>query len=112
MDEFSQLAFQMIGLAGDAKGYAYEALAAAEANDSAKTDELIAISEDMVIEAHKIQFTMIQKEANGERASELSILIVHAQDHLMTTVTALDLLKVLCKQTLRLNKLEELVCKK
>ncbi|MBF0442789.1 MAG: PTS lactose/cellobiose transporter subunit IIA, partial [Oligoflexales bacterium] len=41
-------------------------------------------------EAHKIQTYLIQREAKGEK-HEINILLVHAQDHLMSAILSRDL---------------------
>ncbi|MBC5629157.1 PTS lactose/cellobiose transporter subunit IIA [Clostridium sp. NSJ-6] len=41
-------------------------------------------------EAHKVQTSLIKDEANGS-AIELSLLMIHAQDHLMNAMTIKDL---------------------
>ena len=40
--------------------------------------------------AHDIHFQLVQKEAGGERAS-FSLLLMHAEDHLMSTITIKEL---------------------
>lgn len=41
-------------------------------------------------EAHRLQTELIQKEAGGEKV-ELTLLMVHAQDHLMNAITVKEL---------------------
>ncbi|MFX3657514.1 PTS lactose/cellobiose transporter subunit IIA, partial [Streptococcus suis] len=41
---------------------------------------------------HKSQTQLVAKEASGESV-ELSLLMVHGQDHLMTALTFIDLAK-------------------
>ncbi|WP_143798920.1 PTS lactose/cellobiose transporter subunit IIA, partial [Oenococcus oeni] len=41
-------------------------------------------------QAHNAQTDMLTKEANGEHA-QMSLLMVHAQDHVMTAITFRDL---------------------
>ncbi|EAG9877164.1 PTS lactose/cellobiose transporter subunit IIA, partial [Listeria monocytogenes] len=45
-----------------------------------------------LLEAHHSQTSLIQGEARGEKA-EVSLLLVHAQDHLMNAITFKDLAK-------------------
>ena len=45
-------------------------------------------------EAHQAQTTLMSQEASGVEF-KLSLLVVHAQDHLMTTLTYMDLVKEL-----------------
>ena len=45
---------------------------------------------ESVTEAHSIQTNLILKEASGEK-QEISLLLIHAQDHLMNAMTVLDM---------------------
>lgn len=45
-----------------------------------------------LLQAHKAQTEMLTREAQGEETS-ISLLMVHAQDHLMTSLTFVDLAK-------------------
>ena len=44
------------------------------------------------IDAHDVQTQLITSEINGEK-TETSLLMVHAQDHLMTSILARDLIE-------------------
>ena len=46
----------------------------------------IEIAEKELSQAHNVQTSLIQNEANGQK-TEISLLMVHAQDHLMTSMT-------------------------
>ncbi|MGA3483045.1 PTS lactose/cellobiose transporter subunit IIA, partial [Lactiplantibacillus plantarum] len=48
------------------------------------------------IEAHNMQTKMLTAEANGQH-SQLTLLTVHSQDHLMTAITFIDLAQELIK---------------
>ncbi|MDX7989752.1 PTS lactose/cellobiose transporter subunit IIA, partial [Xenorhabdus sp. 12] len=41
-------------------------------------------------EAHHFQTELIQSEARGEK-TEISVLLIHAQDHLMNAITVKEL---------------------
>ena len=41
---------------------------------------------DSLVKAHKAQTELLQQYASGEKI-EMEIIMVHAQDHLMTTMT-------------------------
>lgn len=91
--------FEIISQGGTAKGLAYEALEAAEKGDYDKADKLLKEADDSLLEAHKIQTSIIQGEARGEK-TEVSVLFVHAQDHLMTAIEA----KTLIEHIIKLHK--------
>ncbi|STY42998.1 Lactose-specific phosphotransferase enzyme IIA component [Listeria grayi] len=50
------------------------------------------MADDALLEAHHSQTALIQGEARGDR-TEVSLLLVHAQDHLMNAITFKDLAK-------------------
>ena len=80
---------QLIMHGGDAKGNAIEA---AKAGDFALANEKISESEKALVEAHHAQTGLLTQEASGD-AVELSLLMVHGQDHLMTSIAFKDLAK-------------------
>ena len=52
----------------------------------------MAESEAKALEAHHVQTSMLTAEANGD-GPEVNILLVHSQDHLMTSMLAQELIK-------------------
>lgn len=77
---------------GDAKSHAMEAIKAAREGDFEKADDSIKQAERAFVEAHHSQTALLTKEAQGQK-TEVSLLMVHAQDHLMTSMTFTDLAK-------------------
>lgn len=76
--------------AGNAKSFAVEAIKAAkEANFSEAHDKLDE-AQKALVDAHNTQTGMLTKEAQGEHA-QVTLLMVHSQDHLMTAITFVDL---------------------
>ena len=71
---------------GEVRSYSMEAIQYAKNEDIAEARELIEKAEVELSKAHNIQTSLIQKEADGEK-TELSLLMVHAQDHFMTSMT-------------------------
>lgn len=93
MDEkIFEIAFGIIGHAGDAKSTAHEALAEAKAGNFEKAKELLAEASETLNKAHRFQTELIQAEASGEK-TEMGVVLVHSQDHLMTTMNFLALAK-------------------
>lgn len=86
----NEIAFQLIMHSGNARSNIMEALKHARNNEFKKVEELMAKSDEELIVAHKIQTNLVQSEARRER-NEVSIILVHAQDHLMTALLARDL---------------------
>ncbi len=86
-----EISFQLIAAAGTARGLAYQALAAAKAGDFTAADELMTQSREAGLSAHKAQTDLLTQEAQGSHLS-VDVLLVHAQDHLMTAMLAQELI--------------------
>lgn len=67
-----------------------EAIKDAKSKDWCTAQQKIKQAEVEIGKAHKIQTTLIQQEAGGERQI-VTLLLVHAQDHLMNAITVKDL---------------------
>lgn len=100
-----EIIFELIANGGTAKSLAYEAIHASEEDDFDKAESLLEEGHDYLLKAHKAQTKLITDEMNEEPVA-LSLLMVHAQDHLMTALEVNDLAKILIKQNRRLASLE------
>lgn len=78
--------------AGDAKQHIYKALAHAKSEDFELCEEEIAAAENALLEAHNLQTKFLAQEAGGVK-TDITALFVHSQDHLMTTITEINLIK-------------------
>lgn len=76
--------------AGDARSKYLLAIKAARLNDFEKADDYLKQASESVVAAHQVQTELIQKEVQGE-PQEVSLLMVHAQDHLMTALAIKDM---------------------
>ncbi len=92
-------AMMLIMHSGSARSFAFEAIAKAKEKDIEGAEQLLEECKTEINSAHKIQTQLIQEEAKGE-AKELSLLMVHAQDHLMTSM----LMKDLCSEFIDIYK--------
>lgn len=90
MDEMEQVIISLIVNAGSARSAAIEAIQYAKAGDFEKASESLQNAKESVNQAHHAQTEMIQGEIRGEK-TPLSLLMVHAQDHLMTSLLCIDL---------------------
>lgn len=88
------ISFGIIAHAGDARSYAFGALAAAKAGNFEEAAELLKQSDAAAVEAHHMQTDLLINEANGNK-TQVDVLLVHAQDHLMTSMLAVELVKEL-----------------
>ncbi len=95
MDErMEEIVMSLVGFAGEGRSYAFEALRAARKKDFAAADEAMKKCSDALLEAHHTQTDLIQGEINGN-PTEVCLLMVHAQDHLMTAMLAKELIEEL-----------------
>lgn len=92
METIEEVAFVIISAAGDAQSTMLEALSAARQGEFSRADEMMKQADQMLVKAHKSQTGLIMKEAQGEK-SEYSVLMVHAQDHLMNAMLSKQLIR-------------------
>lgn len=90
MENLEQVIFQIILHGGNGRSAAMEAIFAAKQADFEGASEKIKEAENALNEAHHIQTSLIQGEIRGETTT-VSLLMVHAQDHLMNAMTVKDL---------------------
>ena len=106
MDRLEKLAFELISNSGSARSYSFEALSLVKEGKTDEANEKMEIAREEILKAHKIQTQLIQKEANGDKI-EINILLVHAQDHLMSSILPNDLIKEMIKMQEQINILKE-----
>lgn len=87
-----QVVMGIIMQAGNAKAAAMQAITAAKDSDFDKADEFIKQANKDLVSAHNVQTDMLTKEAQGDHV-KIDLYMVHAQDHLMTAITFIDLAK-------------------
>ena len=83
---------QLIMYGGDAKGKAVEAIRAAKKFDFDVAKAKLIEANQSLSQAHHAQTTMLTQEARGD-SIEVTLLMVHGQDHLMNAITFIDLAK-------------------
>ncbi|MEY8662879.1 PTS lactose/cellobiose transporter subunit IIA [Ligilactobacillus faecis] len=91
-DERMQVVMGLIIAGGNAKNHAMEAITAAKQGDFELAEEKLKEANEALVNAHNVQTEMLTKEAQGEH-TEIDLYMVHAQDHLMTGITFVDLAK-------------------
>ena len=89
--DIETIAMELVGNAGEARSLAFEALAQAKNKNFEKAKELLEESKQASLKAHHIQTDLICQEADGNKV-EIGLLMVHAQDHLMTSILARELI--------------------
>lgn len=88
------ISFGIIAAAGQARSLAFEALKCARSGEFDRAHELIGRSKEAALEAHHQQTALLAKEANGDH-TPVDVMLVHAQDHLMTSMLAQELIEEL-----------------
>jgi|GEM_PF-18315 len=94
---YEQTVMQIIINGGDARASALKAIRAARQGDMEAVDNLMNNAKKALRKAHEIQTNLIQAEARGEK-TEVTLLMVHAQDHLMNAMTVKDLAEALIEE--------------
>ena len=93
MDERNiEAIMHLITYGGAGRSCSMEAIRAAKEGDFDLADEKIRGAKAALLKAHHIQTEMLTREANGDSV-EMSLLMVHGQDHLMTGMMFNDLAK-------------------
>ena len=87
-----QIIMGLILNAGDAKQHIYQALSYAKEGDFTSSEDEIAEADAALLEAHNLQTQFLAQEAGGTK-TEITALFVHSQDHLMTSITEINLIK-------------------
>lgn len=87
---YEQTIMQIIINGGNARSKALMAVRSARQKDLDKADALLREAKEALGLAHKVQTDLIQAETKGEK-TEISLLLIHAQDHLMNAMTVVDL---------------------
>lgn len=102
-EEMENVVFEIISNAGVVKGLSYEAMDFAIEGNIEKAYEKLKETESYLLKAHEIQTNLIQKEVQGEK-TELSVLFVHAQDHLMSCIEIKNLTDKIIKMCEKFGK--------
>lgn len=87
---------QIIVFAGNARSQAMKSITSARKGDAEAQALLVAAEEDLK-QAHQLHGKIISISAQEGQDFSLSLFMVHAEDHLMSAITTIDLAKELCK---------------
>ncbi len=90
--DLEMAAMGLVGNSGESRSLSFEALNYAKNGNFEKAEELLNEAKKYSLMAHEVQTELICKEADGNKI-ELGLLMVHAQDHLMTSILARELIK-------------------
>ena len=92
VEELQVAAFEIILHSGTARSDIHEAFTLMRSGDYEQAGEKLENANTSLVEAHNAQTELLQQYASGIEI-KIEIIMVHAQDHLMTTMTLLELTK-------------------
>lgn len=108
VEQIQMLSFTIILHAGNARSFAMEAIGLAKEYQFDEARNKIAEANKEFTEAHHVQTNLLQNEANGIK-TDISVILIHAQDHLMTAMTVKDFANEMIDMYEKMFKME--VCK-
>ncbi|OOM06445.1 PTS cellobiose transporter subunit IIA [Clostridium saccharobutylicum] len=85
-DDLQLVAFEIILHSGDARTIVHEGLTLMKQGKFEEAEKKMEDANNELLEAHKSQTKLLQDYANGDEII-MEVIMVHAQDHLMTTMT-------------------------
>lgn len=90
MDEIAIM--NLVVNSGNARSLALEAFRDARAGKFKDAEAKLKEADEVLLGAHEVQTELIQNELNG-KGIDISLLVVHSQDHLMCAMVVIDLVK-------------------
>lgn len=94
-EEINMLGMEIVAYAGEARSKLLNAVKEAQKGNKEKSDSLIEEAKDSLNKAHNVHTKLLAVEAKGE-AEEMGLIMIHGQDHLMTTILLIDIVEHLC----------------
>lgn len=91
--EHDDLEEQVMGIiinAGQSRSLCFEALQQAKKGDFTQADDLLEQARHFANQAHRVQTQLIEAD-EGTGQTKMTLIMVHAQDHLMTSMLAKEL---------------------
>lgn len=92
MDEMNEVEFKLIMHSGNARSSAMEAIKEANKGNFDKATQLLMEAKRELLDAQKSHSGIVQDEAAGRKV-ELSLLLIHSEDHLASSTVVVDLAK-------------------
>lgn len=102
-NDLEEVVMGLIINSGQARSLAYAALKQAKQGDFVAAKTMMEQSRTALNEAHLVQTKLIESD-QGEGKMKVSLVLVHAQDHLMTSMLARELVAGSSSFTRRCNK--------
>ncbi|MBP2057586.1 PTS system lactose-specific IIA component [Lactobacillus colini] len=104
-EKISMVGFDIVAYAGDARSYLLDALNKARIGNITEAKKLISEAEESINEAHKVQTNLMSEEAGGSNL-DMTFIMAHGQDTLMTTMLLKDEMTTIIDLYERINILE------
>ncbi len=95
-EDISMIGFEIVAYAGDARSSLLEAIKCAKKGEFDKIDDLVKDAQENLNIAHAKQTEMLALDAQGKDL-EIGFIMIHAQDHLMTTMLLKDIVYDICE---------------
>ncbi|WP_308149445.1 PTS lactose/cellobiose transporter subunit IIA [Spiroplasma sp. AdecLV25b] len=92
-NEISEKGFEIVALAGDARSLYLKAIKLIKKREYEKAKMEISEANDILKEAHQCQMDLLTEEGKG-KYSDLTLIMAHGQDHLMTAILLKELLEI------------------
>jgi len=105
-EQISMTGFEIVAYAGDAKTALIKALESARAGKIEEARALVEEANKSIVDAHNSQTKLLADEAGGMNM-DVTFIMVHGQDTLMTTMMLMDECKFFIDEYERINKIEE-----
>jgi len=103
--EYLELVMGLITHAGNAKSLCMEAFQLVKEERVEEADNSLKEADEALNKAHNLQTSMLTKEASGE-TMEITLLMVHAQDHVMNAMSFKDMTEEVIFLHRELNKVK------
>lgn len=105
MEVSEEMIFKLITYSGAARSDVFEAFRCSQEGKYEEAEQLMQSVNENLHEAHKTQTELIQQEAGGE-SIVVRLLMVHAQDHLMTCILAKELMGNMMDMQKEINEMK------
>lgn len=105
--EMEQTIMQLIVNGGDARSLSLQAIRAAEGGDFLQAETLLKQAGEAINKAHELQTNLIQEEVRGNY-SQVTLLMVHAQDHVMNGMTVKELANHIVNNCKEIDSLKQM----
>lgn len=90
IEDMDSVVMELVVNAGDGRSSAIQAIREARAGRFAEAKKLLEECNEALLRCHNVQTDLVQAELQGD-GIKVSLLMVHAQDHIMNAMTVRDL---------------------